>query len=686
MRVEAMQKLESSSTEAVQQGKVFLKVDVESVSIDQPANAIKRFVISRKPRVVSCDLLIVGGGTGGVAAALAACSAGLTVCLTEETSWLGGQMTAQGVSALDENYLVETSGASRTYKLVRNKIREHYRALGAKDGLARFEKFLDPGNCWVSRLAFEPKVAVQILDELLAPHLRTGRLRVFKRTVALSGRIQGDKIRAVQFGNFETGKITELRCKFCLDATELGDLFPLLEVPYFSGVESRFATREEHAPAFADPDNVQDFTYPFAIELCPGENHTIAKPPHYEEFRDKGKFSLLGYAVFKNRKCINEKGKEVEYLPFWEYRRLIDAATFSSKQFPRDIAMINWESNDLRLESIIDVEPALMCERLARAKCLSLGFLYWMQTEMERDDGGRGYPEFKLRCDVMGTADGISKYPYIRESRRLSTGRFVLESDITKASNPGARARWFSDSLGIGLYPVDIHGKQDVPGAAQSTAPFQVPAFAFVSSDLRNLLPACKNISCTHVTNGAYRLHPIEWAIGEAAAMFAVEVLAAKTDSRRLHQSKVAMRRLQKRVLEYGSPIVWFNDVSPEDENFAAIQFLAICKIMPVDLESLSFRPDDSLSRLELATAISRLMKLDRKESERTAAVEALLNCAKNELEGNLPVTAPELHMTLSELGFQPAQALSDAAAVSRREFAALLYPLATSAKFIGRC
>src|SRR5208283_1342662 len=101
--------------------------------------------------------------------------------------------------------------------------------------------------------------------------------------------------------------------------------------------------------------------------------------------------------------------------------------------------------------------------RLALGKFLSLGFLYWLQTELQRDDGGKGYPELKLRSDILGTVDGVSKYPYIRESRRIKARYTIVESDVTAEANTGCRAKFFQDSLGIGLYPVDIHGKQDVP-------------------------------------------------------------------------------------------------------------------------------------------------------------------------------------------------------------------------------
>src|SRR3954454_6511852 len=78
-------------------------------------------------RTLECDLLVAGGGMGGCAAALAACRAGRTVILTEETDWLGGQMTSQGVSALDEHRSIETFGGTRSYFELRRLIRDEYR-------------------------------------------------------------------------------------------------------------------------------------------------------------------------------------------------------------------------------------------------------------------------------------------------------------------------------------------------------------------------------------------------------------------------------------------------------------------------------------------------------------------------------------------------------------------------------
>src|SRR5262245_27347082 len=101
----------------------------------------------------ACEILIAGGGTGGVAAAIAAGRAGRRVVLLEETDWLGGQLSAQGVSALDEHEHIESVGGTRSYYALRNAIRAHY---GQRN----------PGNCWVTRLAFEPRVAVQVIEAM----------------------------------------------------------------------------------------------------------------------------------------------------------------------------------------------------------------------------------------------------------------------------------------------------------------------------------------------------------------------------------------------------------------------------------------------------------------------------------------------------------------------------------------
>ncbi len=581
------------------------------VNVDNPLDAVVSFEVKGAVETMECDVLVVGGGLGGVSATLSALRAAdeigysgskkPLVVLTEETDWLGGQITSQGVSALDENHLVEISGASRSYQQFRKNIRARYKKDFKLVTHAEDEPWLNPGDCWVSWLAFEPKFALDEIANLLTPYEKRQQLSThlrLKPIYAKTEEVQNTsgtpltKITAVGFIDFENNKCVEIKALVVIDATELGDLLAIADIAYRSGAESRSETGEPHAPINARPENVQDFTYPFVIELKPGENHVIEKPAHYDDFNSQRKFSLEGYPMFTCK--LKGEGDEmsIEKLPFWEYRRLISAKLFESKEYPNDLSMINWNSNDLRMQNIIDVDARTQAERMALAKALSLGFLYWLQTEAPRDEGGAGYPEFQLRKDVLGTEDGLSKYPYIRESRRIIGLHTIVEEEIVVAANPLARAHLFSDSVGIGHYPVDIHGEQDVAGAAQKTKHFQIPLGALIPVDAVNLLPACKNIATTHVTNGSYRLHPIEWSIGEAQGTLAILSLKNKIEPRQIPSSDLLVRKLQEQLIDRGVPLFWFDDVPTEHPQFAAIQKRAMFNPSGIDMNSMSFRPD----------------------------------------------------------------------------------------------
>src|SRR2546422_9118742 len=134
-----------------------------------------------------CDVLVVGGGTGGIAARLAAARGGRTVCLLEETDWIGGQLTAQGVSALDEHEHIERFGGTRSYYALREAIRDPYRRLSP--ALAA-QPHPNPGACWVTRLAFEPRVAVVALSAMARPFVQARRLALLTRPNAAHAHVQ----------------------------------------------------------------------------------------------------------------------------------------------------------------------------------------------------------------------------------------------------------------------------------------------------------------------------------------------------------------------------------------------------------------------------------------------------------------------------------------------------------------
>ncbi|MDZ7377679.1 MAG: FAD-dependent oxidoreductase, partial [candidate division KSB1 bacterium] len=223
--------------------------------------------------------------------------------------------------------------------------------------------------------------------------------------------------------------------------------------------------------------------------------------------------------------------------------------------------------------SIIDVNPQEQAQRLRQAKELSLGFLYWLQTEAPRDDGGFGYPELKLRKDVMGTEDGLSQFPYIRESRRIKARQIIREQEISAEFQQDARAKFFDNSVGIGKYWIDLHRCNDQDqGLFLPTKPFQIPLGALIPIRVKNLIAGAKNIGTTHITNGAYRLHPVEWAIGEAAGALAVMAIQSKKSIHEIYEHPMLVKRLQYHLVQSGVPLYWFVDVPLDHEAFKAVQ------------------------------------------------------------------------------------------------------------------
>ncbi|CAN5778566.1 FAD-dependent oxidoreductase [soil metagenome] len=520
---------------------------------------------------LECDVAIIGGSMGGVAAALASLEAGCKVVLTEATDWLGGQMTAQGVSALDEHLYIETFGGTRRYYDLRERIRAHYRDLYDVEPVADGPP-LNPGNGWVSRLCFEPRVGEQVLREMLEPYLFRKTLTILTRHRPVKAVVENDTVEAVTLRGPKNAEVT-LAASYFLDATDLGDLLPLTGAAYVMGAESQDDTGEPHAkPGAAAPDEVQSFTYGFVVEYCPGEEHTIAKPEGYEHFRDAQPYALHLNVGQENETHFKmfERGERGE-LPFWTYRRIFDADPLGEG---RDLALINWAGNDYRFANLIDKPKTEQRRVLNEAKRLALGFLYWLQTECPRDGGGFGYPELKLRKDVMGTRDGLSRDPYVRESRRIKALERITENDIVAAPGRGARARHHPNSVGVGWYQMDLHpsvGNDEVT-MFEPTLPFQIPLGALIPETTRNLLAACKNIGTTHLSNGAYRLHPFEWAVGEAAGTLAAFCLEHGKTPRQVWASETLTRQLQDQLLAHGVPLAWAVDVPLEHSLFAAAQ------------------------------------------------------------------------------------------------------------------
>lgn len=219
---------------------------------------------------------------------------------------------------------------------------------------------------------------------------------------------------------------------------------------------------------------------------------------------------------------------------------------------------MNWPQNDYWLGSIIDVSEEERQRHLYGGKQLSLSLLYWMQTEAPRPDGGQGYPGLRLRKDVMGTEDGLAMYPYIRESRRIKAEFTVLEQHVSAFVRKTGKAEAFEDSVGVGSYRIDLH-----PSTANrnyvdvSTYPFQIPLGSLIPVRVNNLLPACKNLGVTHITNGCFRLHPVEWNVGEVAGYLTAYCLQHGLTPRAVRNTPDELKKFQAFLYAEGVEYFW---------------------------------------------------------------------------------------------------------------------------------
>lgn len=420
-------------------------------------------------KTVNCELLVVGGGLSGVATTYEALLAGRTVCLTEITDWLGGQISSQGTSALDERPTQRSKQFySRGYSELRNRIERKYGKL-------------NPGECWVSDSCFLPGDAHDIITQMLkdAEKKGKGKLQFFANTVikdleiSQDGKIINNAIAiqhqplpgtpplntntlsqtiadAYSYKNSSLLSKTIIRFLpkqtpnnptkwYVIDTSETGEIIALADVPYRLGIDALSHLEPSSSSTTNDPYCTQGFTYTFAMEATKSPQQ-ITMPSFYPQYEPYFSYELKRLANFD--------------LVF-TYRRIWSPQTgqltkFNGVQFtvptPGDISMQNWTwGNDYRpgtaannliytrqqLENSGQLKPGgwqggLRTETLRKAEEKAFSYFYWLYAGTTDSQLGEGVkkPQTNIRFltgldSPMGTVHGLSKYPYMREGRRI---------------------------------------------------------------------------------------------------------------------------------------------------------------------------------------------------------------------------------------------------------------------------
>ncbi len=578
---------------------------------------------------LTCSILVVGGSTAAYTTALAALRLNLDVCVVQPHQVVGGQFTSQALPASDDGDLLQAKAGlytvdgeecaiSKSQRAFRDRQRE-LQPVGGK-------KMPNPGGGWVSPLATTPVVAATAMNEALLPYLRDGRLKLIpfaEPTEVMTETVDGrTKVQGVVFRDTQTGHPFTVKAKITVEATDLGDLLEVSNIPSRVGQEARHETGEAILPEDARPQCQQSITFDVVVEYtAQGKGVPIGKPNGFET---EGWIGLKEFTGTFWTKAQPDKWQPWHFFSdfgIFRYRRLMRTHSHDKKVFPGDVAVLNWGTssepdrafccgNDYRPGRLVGVSREERALHIQRARQRAQAYVHYLQTH--------GAADLKPRGDLTWTKDGIALEPYIREARRGIALTTIRHEDVAETFFPDqARARCFDDSVGIGQYHyLDLHGN-DVKGHVSPRGkdvialPFSLPLGALVPLDADGLVLSSKSIGTTHITNAAYRMHPMEWAIGEASGFLAAFAVWTGLDPRVLATEEKHIRKIQGFIARNGIPIFWFNDISHDDPDFEAIQVLAAAGIVRSDdPRSLSFKPYAPVSRAVVATALVNVLKL----------------------------------------------------------------------------
>lgn len=479
------------------------------------------------------DTIVIGGSTSGTAAAVQSARLGASTLLVEESLWLGGMLTAAGVSATDGNYKLRGG----LWAEFRDSLEAHY---GGAEALK---------SGWVSNVMFEPSVGNRIFQNM-ARRERDLTLWLDSRATAFEQQTDGSWIVTVE----KSGRTHRIAARTLIDATELGDVARAVGIPYDKGMEARSDTGEAIAPEKRNAI-IQDLTYVLILEDY-GRDVTIPRPEGY----DAAQFACCCI----NPLCVAPK----EPHRMWSAEKLI---TYG--RLPNNKYMINWpiEGNDFYAD-LIDMDPEERAGAVRQAKAHALAFLYFLQTEL-------GLRTLGIADDEYPTEDGLPWIPYHRESRRIHGAvRFTLGHITDPYDQPQPLYR---TAIAVGDYPVDQHhtrytGWEALPDLYFHPIPsYGVPMGVMLPAERHAMIVAEKSVSVSNIVNGSTRLQPVVLQIGQAAG-----ILAALAARQGCDVGEVAVRNVQQAVLDAGGYLLPYLDLEPADPHFGAMQRIAATGIL----------------------------------------------------------------------------------------------------------
>ncbi len=479
-------------------------------------------------RILHCDVLVVGGGTGGTAAGIQSARLGAKTIIVDSTPWLGGMLTAAGVSATD--------GDNRLPSGIWQEFREAiWKRYGGPKAVA---------TGWVSNTSFQPYVADSIFKAMAA---KEKKLQIVYDYWFVHVIKTGKRVIGAVFTDKKDSLLT-VYAKVVIDATELGDVFSNAGAGYDVGMEAKSYTGEPWALDSAN-DIIQNITWVATLkDYGPNADMTIPRPATYD--------SAMFFCSCKSKQCPNAE---------WTAQRMLDYGRLPDNEY-----MINWpiHGNDYYLNAI-DMNHEQREKAYEAAKERTLCFVYYIQHQL-------GYKNLGLANDEYHTKDKLPFIPYNREGRRVKgIVRFII-NDIL---HPYAKSRTlYRTAISVGDYPIDLH-VTGIPNAPKRVFPhipsFGVPIGCLVPKRVNGLIVADKGISVSNIVNGATRVTTCVMLTGQAAG-----ALAWYCESHNVEPREANIRAIQKVLLDNNAYLLPFIDVPPSDPNFRAIQRIGVTGII----------------------------------------------------------------------------------------------------------
>ena len=489
-----------------------------------------------KPEYV--DVLVVGGGASGISAGVQAARMGVSTLVVEETPWVGGMLTAAGVSCVDGNYRLQ----SGLFGEFADSLARRYGGWNA----------LKTG--WVSHINFEPHVGQEILTNIA---ISCGDFLQVRRESQMLDVSKVDGLWRVDFRTSRGKKFTIIS-DILIDGTELGDVAKACGVDYRIGMESRDDTGESIAPTLAN-DVIQDLTFVAHLkDYGPESDMTIDRPDGYDP-------SFFYNCAQNVHNTVAETGQTI-----WSPQMMITYGRTPGGKY-----MLNWPiyGNDYYI-NCIDMTREQRAEAYKKARNFTLSFIYFIQTELGMKNLGLAYDEFP-------TEDGLALIPYHRESRRIVGEAFFT---VDAAAAPYSyKHPYYRTGIAVGDYAVDHHhfrhpDWKSLPDLEFYPIPsFNVPMGVLIpkQDDVENLIVAEKSISVSNLINGATRLQPVVMQLGQAAgALAALSRLQGRT------VKQVEVRSVQKALLDAGCYLMPYLDLDKEDRHFKALQKIGATGIL----------------------------------------------------------------------------------------------------------